>query len=653
MSLDQRPQIDPFSKNNEEAERTFITYFNQRTGFIPRQQTPDKGCDYLLELINNKSATNWYVSVQLKSIEKPKFVQNGCFISYPFETSRLGYLLDDMPCRGVIVLFDIESKCMYYDYAELINLRLLDDRVDIGWQLNKKVNILVPVKNKLDLSCMGDIHLYFINRFQATKAMTKSHGHAYGIPLIEKQSTEEWDFNNIPDIKRFLKRLGMSYFANRDIDLLYDLISKIPSIQICADKDLIILAILVYAEVGRAAESNYFADRLQKSKHELTQEECNRIAFTILKNEIYLGEVDVKEFIKRSIDLLDVTSDRLNRIVIKLNIHFYKILDIRVMERMPAIITAEINELSSEINQLDDSEAHKFLFKIWNAENVALWIAHFRNESYSELIIGEYLGTELPLEDRIAKAQQLTKIHDSFYGILKEVEEHALKTSNDLLRANVIDVLIKFKLEFELQNMRHRILAEREHIEGQKERLFSDIRKAGFAIDILSQKQFLKSAYDILCCQIELIHISRMYYGYEDLFDLNYILTVQIEFESELELSPYELRYSDSLKDVAIVEKDVIHNFINSGQLNNIADMIIRTNKFPNANKVHLVNEMKALITFKERCKDSHIEILVNLIPNFELRYVAPTSFKLRNIKTDFESDPSADINELLTSFGY
>ena len=40
MSLNQRPEIDRFSLNDDSAKRAFTDHFNQTAGFIAREQTP-------------------------------------------------------------------------------------------------------------------------------------------------------------------------------------------------------------------------------------------------------------------------------------------------------------------------------------------------------------------------------------------------------------------------------------------------------------------------------------------------------------------------------------------------------------------------------------------------------------------------------------
>jgi len=93
MAFDDLPEIDQSSKNSDLSERRFTDLLNPHTGFICRTDVPDKGCDFDVELIVEKSgASNWRFPTQLKSSEEMTIIEDGGVISYPFKTSRLGYL---------------------------------------------------------------------------------------------------------------------------------------------------------------------------------------------------------------------------------------------------------------------------------------------------------------------------------------------------------------------------------------------------------------------------------------------------------------------------------------------------------------------------------------------------------------------------------
>ena len=68
MSLYDSPLIDNSAKHSETSERRLKDVLNSESGFICRSEIPDKGCDFLVELIlNDKNSSAWRFPIQLKS----------------------------------------------------------------------------------------------------------------------------------------------------------------------------------------------------------------------------------------------------------------------------------------------------------------------------------------------------------------------------------------------------------------------------------------------------------------------------------------------------------------------------------------------------------------------------------------------------------
>lgn len=110
MGMNDLPQIDDSSENDDEAKSYLSLLFSQKAGFITREQIPDKGCDYLVEIIEEKLATNRSFGVQLKSIQHPSVIEDGQTISYTWKTARLNYLKQTAPIYGLLVLYDVSVK---------------------------------------------------------------------------------------------------------------------------------------------------------------------------------------------------------------------------------------------------------------------------------------------------------------------------------------------------------------------------------------------------------------------------------------------------------------------------------------------------------------------------------------------------------------
>src|SRR5262245_17717382 len=78
--------------------------------FIPREPSPDYGVDYNAEVLTDDcEATNWHLSIQLRSEDPPRFVENGAAISVRFKTSALNYLFRGLG-RSIVVAYDVPGK---------------------------------------------------------------------------------------------------------------------------------------------------------------------------------------------------------------------------------------------------------------------------------------------------------------------------------------------------------------------------------------------------------------------------------------------------------------------------------------------------------------------------------------------------------------
>ena len=118
MAFNDLPNVDTYSKNADKSETKLRELLSQENNFICRQDVPDKGCDFDVELINNDRALNWRFPIQIKSMEKLNLINNNQFISYSFETSRLGYLLRRPISGGLIVFYSLQENKCFYEYAD-------------------------------------------------------------------------------------------------------------------------------------------------------------------------------------------------------------------------------------------------------------------------------------------------------------------------------------------------------------------------------------------------------------------------------------------------------------------------------------------------------------------------------------------------------
>ncbi|HET6254035.1 MAG TPA: DUF4365 domain-containing protein [Puia sp.] len=115
MAFFEDPQVDEASKRSDESVTALISIFSEENGFICRPVIPDTGVDFQVELIAEGRSRNSHFGVQLKSVRRLETISGGTMITYPFKTSRLGYLARQVPNLGMVVIYDYNSKECFYD----------------------------------------------------------------------------------------------------------------------------------------------------------------------------------------------------------------------------------------------------------------------------------------------------------------------------------------------------------------------------------------------------------------------------------------------------------------------------------------------------------------------------------------------------------
>ena len=79
---------------------------------------------------------------------------------------------------------------------------------------------------------------------------------------------------------------------------------------------------------------------------------------------------------------------------------------------------------------------------------------------------------------------------------------------------------------------------------------------------------------------------------------------------------------------------------------------MMRSGKFPNADKSNIIAQMKSYQLFHERCKDTAIEVQEVTLPD-DIAYAEPVVFVFKNKLTGIVSIFSSDMESLLKSWGY
>jgi hypothetical protein len=649
MAFDEFPQIDRSSQNSDESVIELQRVLNKNTGFILRAEVPDFGSDFDVELIRNEnSASNWRFAIQLKSIERIRTIKDDQYISYPFATSRLGYLLRRIPALGLVILYDVSSRKLYYDYVEEIYGRLMESHGSEDWKANSSVNILIPSANLLTQQTVTALHRKFVSRFERAALMQSSQGAKYGLPGVNLEPKLAFDVNNLEDVKQALRKWGTDLIQQFDLQTVYDLITRLPAEQIMGDKELCLLALITYCESGRNADSMFYTERARK-RFELTQEERRTIDFIELKNRLYLGYIGSVEYIERTRALLPTISQT-NSLTLRVQLLYFEISLVEWLEPMPLHLGDQAQQLFKDIDDASLQEVWKQYLKIWNTQNMERWIAHYRIEGFAEAQIREHLGRPLSTSVRREKEKILLKVHGMFYFFVAGIDTFAQKTDNALLQAHLFKIVVRFGLNFVV----HKIMFDSPD-DGSKN-LPEHVKFAQVAFDVFLESKLFRDAYEVLLMQIDLLHVARYRQLSVTGFDIEQLMKMKASLERQHELQgkflvPDLLQNKASKKNETLLETLNLKSY-NDAQLGTLARIVFESGKFPRARMKNILDWMKSYRLFHQRCKSDEIE-LVEVPVSVNTAYANPVAFTFRNRSTNIVSVVSTDMEARLKSWGY
>ncbi|MGO4875561.1 DUF4365 domain-containing protein [Pedobacter psychrotolerans] len=651
MGINDLPQVDRASRNEDLSKNRLLSYFSKHAGFIAREQTQDFGVDYKVELIA-KGATNWSFDIQLKSIKKTKVILDGRYLSFSIKASTLNYLLRNEPVYGLLVIYDLGSGSLFFDYVDALYLRFLEEREASSWNSNDSLSVRIPTENVIDNFAVAEIHSKFIQRFKNRGEMVSAHGANYGLPNLGVGQIKGAGLGSIEDAVTELRKKGAMLLAQRDLWRVYELLEALPISQIVSDKEVLMVAALAYSGVGKLADSMYYVERLPK-KYVLSESEQRSITFTSLKNKLGSGEIDRKTFVAGAKLLLPGASVS-EELSLRLNILYFELGKIQGFERMTAELIAEFEELERMIAEVKDERQRNYL-KATNLDNLAVIVSHERTEGMNRKVVFDQLRIEMEESQRQHYLDKDYTLHHWLKVGYAEVGRYGFENNEFVLLAMVTVSNLKFWLNFQMDVL---VFGEK-GISREKTRLELDERIdiALATASMLDSRQFLRQAYVIQCLAYELILVSRKWYGFEDRFNWDNISITMQKLENELELPTF---VSQMQKLIDMKRSGKHHGFAGVGSMVGMSDVQIRTyakyilesKYYPNAELQNIINEMSAFRNFYQKIKDDRFELRIMRPIDRSLAYTFSHPFYINDIKTGIQSLPTTDINALLQSFG-
>jgi hypothetical protein len=649
MAFLDSPIIDPSSRNSEKSELKLRHFLNQESGFICRSEVPDKGCDFDVELIlENKNSSSWKFPIQLKSVEKLTLVNKGEFISYSFETSRLGYLMRRIPTMGIVVLYSLEQDKCFYEYADKLFGRLMEERESDDWKKNDKVNIRVPYANILSEDTAIDIHKTMHNRFEQALTMQNSYGPKYGLPTVNLNQDFKYDFNNLDHIIKFLEEHGQSLIRNFDIDMIFQMVTRVPHIQIYRNKNLLLVAAVAYSETGLNSESETFCNKLKKIPLESTEELM--IHFIRLKNQLALGYINKNDFLLKLKELSRLELDGQNRVTVNINIIRYELLELKVFNQIPVTFLSSIFQIFNDIRNSDLTYRTKGLFMLWNCENLSHLASLIMTSSIGDFKIREKLGENIPLSDRQSATEGFIKIENKIYDIIAEVANNAKSNNDKLLAANTFSLDVRHFLLNQVNMISFDIPID----SGDYQKVVDRISNAERAYANFLNLNLYNEAYDSMCNLIELVELAEKVYHIKYPKNKTDLYQWKGELENDFDVTPRQIAITDLLtyKSKKIDEDQDLFfcRDMDDVQIEFLAKTVLHSLSLPVERLGNIIEELMAYRMFHQRCVNKNIEVVqVKTLQD----YSEPIFFCLKSKLTGIQTPPRKSMDSLLKGWGY
>lgn len=656
MSFNNLPQIDINAKNSEKSELKFKEFFSQHNNFISRTDVPDKGCDFDVELIQNHTqSSNWRFPVQLKSVQTLQMVENDTFISFPFETSRLNYLMQRPGSTGLLVLYSIEQDCLFYELADKIYERLLTERESEEWKKNEKVSIRIPVENVITNSAVKTIHDILTKRFVGAIQMQKFHGQKYDLPTTDLKGEFKYDFTDVSHIKKFLSEYGPLLLDNYDLRVLYGMLAKLPFDEIISSKELLLMGAIVYSEAAKYSESIFFGNKL-KNKFELNESESAALKFCTLKTNMMLGYISQADFVTSLKDLANDNIGIENAITIRINLLRYQLLEIKPFHNLPENLSTDIESIFSDIEKLEDGNRRKDVLVVWNCENYSILLNHNLRMELAKSSLAKALGNDLTLEEKRLMITSFLKEDTRLHTMLNNLYKKGISKNDKLLQANALSTYVVYFLQKQLNLMSNDKSLDIKTTTAKQLDTFIGFSMKAYSLFL--ELNMLKEAYYNLCNALEMAILVKELFKQDVEKDIQVLQEGKEAMESTLEITKYDLSipaFLEKIRENNEQQKRDDFTKVDDEQLENLARIYIGTERLPEDRFQNVLNDLKANRLFKLRCTNSDIVLLYVLSKPapFKNDYKFPCVYVLKSTTSGIESQHSSDISSLLTSWGF
>jgi hypothetical protein len=452
MAFNDRPIVSESSERSEESVQAVKQILSQKQGFISREDLPDVGVDLQVELIENGQATNNRFVVQIKSSQTLTnvTVDEEDLISYPFLTSRLGYLCRHSPGYGLIIVYDDTSRIAYYDLIENIVGRLSSRKDPSEWHVQERVNIHIPVKNVLNRDAAKEIHAVMSTRFKNHSLLIAHRGLEYNIPIIDPRAeAAPTDFRDPHHAAKLIRDYGIFLFNNRDFAFLLELVQRLTVQEIESSVDIRFIVAIAFMESGKLIDADYHLRKLRAAASDLDEEKAALIRLYSAKADFRFGRIDAHTYLREMQSVIPDMKLAANQLSTRIRIDS---LEIVLPESSPETRKRLATQLRSTIKLINETELDphtKKILMLFAAGNLHQLAINLLATRLTQLRIMEKTFGPQPLSRRVAQAQEVMAMMEEATSLVRKVWSTLdEKEQNGRLGAHVHDRLASMFLAF-------------------------------------------------------------------------------------------------------------------------------------------------------------------------------------------------------------
>ena len=654
MAFDDFPIVDSNSKVSEESVLSVKLIFSQKNGFITRTPIPDLGVDLEVELILEETNPSGYqFPIQIKSSQDILIVEhNGAeFVSYPFETSRIGYLCRKTPAFGLIVVYDDVKRICYYDYVEDIVPRATEQRGSDDWKNQEKININIPVGNILTKGESQKIFEKFKRKFENFKLLIKEHGPARGIPcFFNEERNRSIDSLSPDEVVDFLEKQGPLLFNEQAFSLIIELLGKVTFHQIIQSSKLLFLAAISNEISGRYIDAEYFINKSLVDVNQYSINDRNLLLALKAHLDYTFGNITILDYRQKLEELLKNIDDGVIKITLRLRILHIKIAERKIYEDDFTKLLVEVDELVDLVERSISDEALKHHYKI----GLATQLIEIMGSRFSEITLsfkhrGRLFG--IPVSEKSAALETLNAMLTKAFNFFKKALEYAKKGNNTFLiacasYASALSECILNYQELMVKDVNEYVFDEKNF-------------RRQFSLLTIAYKTFLKDnlldhAYKALSTAFDVNKINLLIFKRE----IENVNGKELESQMrELEKRMGKEKYTSIIDTIQSVKKsaeqlDPGEEIVNlaDNEIEKYANYIRTCFSLPEDRLNNIIFDLKFLKAGYSVLKHSNFEIIQNLnhTQSPDTFYKERPTYILKCKKCGFCTKPGNDLEELL-----